>query len=516
MLTPILPSLGLGGACCTSLLSALGGKILLSGSTAYNASLASYFSAQEEALKPTCIVMPDTAHDVAIALRTMTSPSLNMSNIEHGGCQFAIRSGGHTMFAGAANIDEGVTIDLQGLNSIQVSNDNSTVSVGPGVTWDEIYKTLDPLGLSVAGGRAAGVGVGGLSLGGGISFFSPRYGWTFDTVSNFQIVLANGSILDTNLTQNPALFKALKGGSNNFGVVTRVDIQTFEQGLMWGGKAYHPMSTIDVQIREFVKINSADDYDEYASLVTSFGYSTAMGSAIFNQPVYTKSLPNPPPIFETLLELPTLLSTVRLTNMTDLAMETGAFQVHGVRFVSLFSQLNIRFCMLKITTKSPNRHLYLVSTVHSTAEVLKAIYQSFNTSLSHIQGVEGIVWSVTLEPLPPAIYARHAASNSLGLANRTEALAVVLVTADWNDAADDGVINEAANSLIADIDAQAKKLGSWDPYIYLNYATASQDPISSYGQASVENLQEIRNAFDPAWVFTRNVPGGFKIPARKA
>ena len=72
----------------------------------------------------------------------------------------------HTPFAGAANIQRGVTIDLQSLNQIDVAQDNKTVALGPGNRWVAVYLKLDALGLATSGGRVATVGVGGLSLGG--------------------------------------------------------------------------------------------------------------------------------------------------------------------------------------------------------------------------------------------------------------------------------------------------------------------------------------------------------------
>lgn len=50
-----------------------------------------------------------------------------------------------------------------------------------------------------------------------------------------QVVLANGTICNANANSHPDLWYALKGGSNNFGVVTRIDLKTFAQGKFWGG-----------------------------------------------------------------------------------------------------------------------------------------------------------------------------------------------------------------------------------------------------------------------------------------
>jgi FAD/FMN-containing dehydrogenase len=102
-------------------------------------------------------------------------------------CKFAVKSGGHAAFAGASNIDDGVTIDLINLDQITVSADKKQTSVGPGNRWQDVYDKLTPMGLTVIGGRVSAIGAGGLTLGGGISFFSTRYGWACDNVNNYQV-----------------------------------------------------------------------------------------------------------------------------------------------------------------------------------------------------------------------------------------------------------------------------------------------------------------------------------------
>lgn len=300
------------------------------GAQAYNSSLSSYFSQQESQLKPLCVVSPTTVEDVSVAVSALSSAAAAVDASEKSSCQFAIRSGGHAPFVGAANIANGVTIDLRGLGTVDVSSDRTIASVGVGATWGDVYSKLDPLVLSVAGGRAAQVGIGGLTTGGGISYFSTRYGWTCDTVSNFEVVLANGTIVNANAEQNSDLLFALRGGSNNFGVVTRVDLQAFEQGPIWGGTVFYPLSTIDQHLKAFVDLNSADAYDEYASLITSFGFAAGQGSAVVNSIEYTKAVENPP-VFQALMEIPSFYSTMRIANMADISTEQGSFQPNGKR-----------------------------------------------------------------------------------------------------------------------------------------------------------------------------------------
>jgi hypothetical protein len=309
---------------CQALAALLGAdKVSLPGSTAYNTSLSSYWALQASAVHPLCFVAPKTTGEVSAVVGLLVTNGLD--NSPHPP-QFAIRSGGHMWIPGASNSPGGVTVDLTGLNSIKLNADNSLVSLGVGATWDAVYAELDPLGLSVAGGRIAGVGVGGLTLGGGISYFGPQYGWTCDTASAFEVVLADGSIVEANEEQNTDLFHGLRGGLNNFGIVTRIDLKTFDQGLLWTSIIYHPLSTIDEHAKIFANMTTASNYDEDASFIVGFGYSQSQGiSVINNQLVYAKPVENPP-YYQELLSLPSLMNTSSIVNMTTLSQQ-GAAQV---------------------------------------------------------------------------------------------------------------------------------------------------------------------------------------------
>lgn len=81
-------------------------------------------------------------------------------------CQFAVRSGGHTPWAGAASSPDGVTIDLSLMNSTVYHSENTTASIDAGARWGSVYKALRPYGVAVTGGRSDSVGVGGLTTGG--------------------------------------------------------------------------------------------------------------------------------------------------------------------------------------------------------------------------------------------------------------------------------------------------------------------------------------------------------------
>lgn len=315
---------------CEALAALLGaGKVLFPGTSAYNTTLSSYFALQASSVHPLCFVTPQTARDVSAVVGSLATNASDGNS----SCGFAIRSGGHMWIPGASNAPGGVTIDLAGLDSIDVSVNagESTVSVGVGTTWDAVYAKLDPLGLSVAGGRVAGVGVGGLTLGGGLSHFGPRYGWTCNTAIAFEVVLADGSIVEANEEQNVDLFRGLRGGSNNFGIVTRIDLKAFEQGPVWAATIYSPLSTIDDQAKIYANLSAADNYDENASFITGFGYTQSRNlTVITNDLVYTKPEGNEnPPYYQGFLDQPSIYSSSSLINMTTLSQQQASYLPPG-------------------------------------------------------------------------------------------------------------------------------------------------------------------------------------------
>lgn len=143
--------------------------------------------------------------------------------------------------------------------------------------------------------------------------------------------------------------------------------------------------------------------------------------------------------------------------------------------------------------------------------MLNATYDLWQKGLAEVKSVSGLTWSISLDPLPPAIYAKAAHSNSFGLSNRSEALVVMLLTASFTYVADQEKVEEVAKRLVAGLQDEGHKQGAYDPWVYLNYAASWQDPIASYGEESVKHIEKVRNRVDPNGVFTYNVPGGFKI-----
>ncbi|KAF2009349.1 putative oxidoreductase [Aaosphaeria arxii CBS 175.79] len=481
---------GTTGICCLALSTLLGNITAFPPEPSYISSLASYFSLQEASLQPQCIIFPESTNDVSIAVKTLTSLYVDLKDDGKRQCQFAIRSGGHTAWAGAANIDGGVTLDLRKLNSVHVNSHRETVSVGAGGSWDLVYSKLDPLDRSVNGGRTAGVGIGGLSTGGGISYFGTRYGWTADAIINYEVVLANGTVVNANDYEHPDLLWALRGGSNNFGIVTSIEMQTFPQEPFFGGYAYYKPDVWLEEVHEFVKINDPATYDEFAHLTLTWGFSATTGLIVANQLEYTKPEDNPS-IFANLRSLPALLSVGGISNVTQLSRD------------------------LRSQAATGQRMFWSTLTFLSTEAAINATFFRFNESSLAIGEIPGIVSSLTLEPLPPVLYARNRRSNALGFDNRgniTNALVIALLSVSYTSPDDDDLVEQYGRSLMDAINVDMIKLQAFDPFLYLNYAAPYQNPLLSYTEPNVRRLRKIAAEQDPLGTFQYQVPGGFKLP----
>lgn len=141
---------------CSTLSVLYPSAISLQDSSSYSLLGSSYWSDQQAEVDPYCVFLPSSSIQVAIALL--------LSRLTQ--CPFAVKSGGHAAFAGASNIQGGITINFAKLDHIVLAQDKKTASVGPGNTWFDVYRALEPEELIVIGGRVAAIGVGGLTLGG--------------------------------------------------------------------------------------------------------------------------------------------------------------------------------------------------------------------------------------------------------------------------------------------------------------------------------------------------------------
>jgi len=147
--------------------------------------------------------------------------------------------------------------------------------------------------------------------------------------------MPSGEVLHVteNDSEHADLLSALRGGSNNFGIVTRFTFRTFPQGRLWAGMMMYPLETKDQQIQALYDYCTSSSFDPNASLMQSFGLSAEQGTGCMNSLVYTKPEAEPE-VFKPFTAIqPVYMNTVRELSLTDLTIEQDAWNTTGLWYV---------------------------------------------------------------------------------------------------------------------------------------------------------------------------------------
>ena len=187
--------------------------------------------------RPAAIVRPADSADVARAILFARD----------GERALAIRSGGHSG-SGHSSVDGGIVIDLRDMKAAVIDAAAGTAWAEGGMTAAEYSTAVGAFGLATGFGDTGSVGIGGITLAGGIGYLTRKYGMTIDSVLGAEIVTADGEILHTDDESHPELFWAIRGGGGNFGVVTRFRYRLHPVRQILGGLLMVP-ATADVIVR---------------------------------------------------------------------------------------------------------------------------------------------------------------------------------------------------------------------------------------------------------------------------
>lgn len=274
-------------------------------------------------LAPGCVFRPASAEHVSQGLKVLVNRS----------CPFAIKAGGHNPIPGSNNIDGGVSVDVGLLNHTSLSADRTFVSLGSGVRWGQAYDTfVESEGILFPGGLCGQTGVGGVLLGGGESYLQPRVGWGVDSVLNYEIVLASGEIVNANQTSNKDLFRALKGGGSNFGIVTRADVSVVKQGDIWAGQIISPgiPQTLEATLQATTNFTAQNNLNPNvgAQVVITFSNGTA---TIISSIASTDGTVNPEVLQGFTAVQPQIANTVKTRSLSNVVHELDSNQADGYR-----------------------------------------------------------------------------------------------------------------------------------------------------------------------------------------
>jgi FAD/FMN-containing dehydrogenase len=173
------------------------------------------------------------------------------------GMELAIRGGGHSG-AGHGVSEGGLVLDLTELRGLEIDPDTRTAWAEAGLTAGEYTDAAAAHGLATGFGDARSVGLGGITLGGGVGYLSRKHGLTIDHLLAADVITADGRLLRTDAETHPDLFWAIRGGGGNFGVVTRFHFRLHELDGIVGGDLVLP-ATPDVIASFIAEAEAAPD-----------------------------------------------------------------------------------------------------------------------------------------------------------------------------------------------------------------------------------------------------------------
>jgi len=436
-----------------------------------------YHSIASSQQSPACVVEPGTPEDVGKILGVIDSTRT----------PFAVMSGGHAANPGFSSTP-GIHIYLRRFSEVTYNPESGTAVIGSGLTWDTVYERLQKHGVSVLGGRAAGVGVGGLLLGGGYSYKTNQYGLAIDTIVGFNLVTPSGRVTYVTEKTHPDLFFGLKGGYNNFGIVTDFTMTAFPQTEVWGGQVTYSQSSFD-QVRTAIADFSLYSQDPKAAILP--WYVSSAGNRTISHGIFYDGPTPPPGTFDGFTSIPSISSDLKTRSYLDMILSTniaGAADLRG--------------------------SFHTVGVSYFSETLLEAIENEMTHWTAKLTAKGGVMFSYVAEPFLQS-YLSHANSPSAfpsPTARRPgNAPNPLLVYFAWSDPRYDNVfiaaVEESANRLAAAANAEGL-LADTPSALYGNYANGKTALDSIYGE-NLSLLRKLAAKFDPSKVMS--LAGGFRL-----
>ncbi|KAL4913044.1 hypothetical protein BDW62DRAFT_220924 [Aspergillus aurantiobrunneus] len=472
---------------CDALVTAgLGNRVLVATDPEYEPQIQSYWSWGTRR-RPYCLVQPHNAQEVSTIMTTLLADDGVRTGA--GDWHIAIRAGGHNL-GNSNNIEQGVTIDLKYLNQTTYNPATNIASLGPGKKWQDVYAALHQHGVVATGGRNGDVGVGGFLLGGGSTYYMAQEGFGCDSIANFEVVLVNGTIVNANRNENADLWRALKGGGSNFGIVTRYDMVALpDKQLARGQRALSGNYTAPFldAVAGFTDDQKKGDADALVGILVHSGGQDVLSTIEVNTDGVEKST-----AFAKFNEIPQLAP---FTQSRQYLYEAAADSQFSGDAWALQTTL---------TFKNDRKMLNYVAAAN------KKLTQSLQQAL----GKDAFQTVIFLQPLP-SFYAEISAvkggnmfADTLKDGNAVLWTGGVLVNTTQADFA---VASARMHETVADLESYSMHIGADHPLRYLNYASFAQDPLGSYPAESVEYMKSVAAKYDPQGKFQTRLPGGFKI-----
>ncbi|KAL4768613.1 FAD binding domain protein [Aspergillus nidulans var. acristatus] len=427
------------GCACSQLASSYPDQILFPHSADYTTQAINYWDARSE-LRPACIFLPSSADQVSDGIGLFSKC----------GAQFG--------YPGSNNIYGGVLLALD--SSMDYRFGNETITVRSGMTWNDVYSALEPYGRVAVGGRLKTIEVPGLMLIGGVSYLSNKYRSAMDNVVDYEVVLGNGTKITASATSHPDLFWTLKGGANNFAVVTIFRLQTFSMPYISMTIQQFNETGIYVLVRascDLVLVD--DDASTAAGVVLTITYNVTAFRASEVILSVQEGISNRPSRFANFTAIPGTSKQWASNLDSPKQMFRIVFGNH-----SMYPDADVFYSMFKTWTAA----------VAQTADI-QGLYPTFVINLSPASAASvvktnqiGNTWGLSEEPLICKCRCQ--------------------VTTGWD------------HHLVEHRHANNKRNGLARAFIYMGFPAEN-----------VQRMRDIRQIYDPSGTFPRLNWGGFKL-----
>jgi FAD/FMN-containing dehydrogenase len=206
----------------SELQAALRGRVITPDDAGYDRARTVFYGGDDR--RPAAVVRPADAAEVATVVRFAREHRLEL----------AVRSGGHSV-ARHSVTEGGIVLDLRDLRALEVDPQQRTAWAQTGLTAGEYTTKAHAYGLATGFGDTGSVGIGGITLGGGIGYLVRKHGLTIDDLLAAEVVTADGQVLQVDAEHHPELFWAIRGGGGNFGVATRFQFRLHPLDQVVGG-----------------------------------------------------------------------------------------------------------------------------------------------------------------------------------------------------------------------------------------------------------------------------------------
>lgn len=317
-------------------------------------------------------------------------------------------------------------------------------------------------------------------------------GWACDNVESYEVVTASGLIVTATPTSYSDLYWALRGGGNNFGLVTNFKLRTLPLGKMWGGDRILLEYQFPAAIDAFVNLGKNSAQDPKAAQILSFivqsGTRIASAQLEYAEPTANAS------IFSEWNAITPAVDNVGIHTLSELTEMLSASNPYG------------------------ERQSYWAQTYKLDKDLVNYILDVFYEEGAKIADVANLLNPLSLQVItvPQMQKMQQNGGNALGLSPDQGPLLLLNPAPAWTNAADDDRVNRFVDTLFKRTAAEAQKRGLASKYIYMNYASKYQDVIASYGSANKARLQSVAQKYDPSQVYQRLQPGYFKLEGAPA